>query len=95
MTETDLVGRELMTVSQDIFRGKGDNIYLTIDYYIQQFAENAVENAFVKYNAKSTSCIVMNAKTGEILAMAQDLLMTSTMFHGTMWWNCLKIQRVF
>ncbi|HHU43163.1 MAG: penicillin-binding transpeptidase domain-containing protein [Bacillota bacterium] len=72
LTETDLVGRELDdSITRYIPGKKGDNIYLTIDYYIQQFAENAVENAFVKYNAKSTSCIVMNAKTGEILAMAQ------------------------
>lgn len=72
LTETDLVGRELdSNVTRYIQGAKGSDIFLTIDYNIQSFAENAVSNAFAKYNPSSVSCIVMNVKTGEVLALAQ------------------------
>lgn len=73
LTETDLVGRELdNNVTSYIAGKKGKDVYLTLDYSIQSFVESAVRDAYIKNNAKSTSCVVMNAKTGEILAMAQD-----------------------
>lgn len=72
LTETDLVGRELESnVTRYVEGSKGNNVYLTIDYAIQSFVESAVNNAYLKNNATSASCVVMNAKTGEILAMAQ------------------------
>ena len=70
-TETDLIGRELdtnRTVYVDSI--KGMTTRLTIDYYIQSFAEKAVSDARLKYNSKSASCIVMSANTGAVLAMA-------------------------
>lgn len=72
LTETDLVGRELNNGATRYIPGKkGSSIYLTLDYYIQSFAERAVSTAMVKHNALGASCLVMNAKTGEIYAMAQ------------------------
>lgn len=72
LTETDLVGRELESNTTMYMAGaKGNNIFLTIDYNIQSFLENSVSNAYLKYNAKSASAIVMNVKTGEVLGMAQ------------------------
>ncbi len=72
LTQTDLVGRELDSQQTQYIQGKkGDSVYLTIDYYIQQFAENAVQNAYIKHDAKAERGILMNVKTGEILAMAQ------------------------
>ncbi|MDD4315844.1 MAG: penicillin-binding transpeptidase domain-containing protein, partial [Clostridia bacterium] len=72
LTDTDLVGRELdSNVTKYISGSKGGSLYLTIDYNIQSFVENAVTSAYAKYNSLSASCIVMNAKTGEILAMSQ------------------------
>lgn len=72
LTETDLVGRELDgNVTRYIAGSKGNNVYLTVDYAIQSFVESAVNNAYLKHNATAASCVVMNAKTGEILAMAQ------------------------
>ncbi len=72
LTDTDLVGRELKdNVTKYIQGSKGGNAYLTVDYNIQSFAENAVAAAYAKYNSLSASCIVMDVKTGEILAMAQ------------------------
>ena len=49
----------------------GVNVVLTIDEVIQHFAEKELEAAVEKYNVKNgAACIVMNAKTGEIYAMA-------------------------
>ncbi|MDR3264251.1 MAG: PASTA domain-containing protein [Clostridiales bacterium] len=73
LTETDLIGKLL---------GKGGTTYvpsvpgldvkLTIDYKIQSIVESAVNEAFTAHNAKKVSAIVMNARTGEIAAMAQN-----------------------
>ncbi len=57
----------------------GADIVLTIDANLQQVTENAIAANLQKirtggfgkvYNAISESCVVMNVKTGEILAMA-------------------------
>jgi penicillin-binding protein 2 len=56
----------------------GSNIILTIDSKLQQIAENALAENIEKiknggfgkaYDAQGGSCVVMNVKTGEILAM--------------------------
>lgn len=72
LTETDLVGREIdSNVTRYIAGKKGNSVYLTLDYAISSIVENAVSAAYQKYNATNASCIVMNVKTGEIVAMAQ------------------------
>ena len=57
----------------------GSNVVLTIDANLQQITEQALEANIKKianggfghkYDAKAGSCVVMNVKTGEILAMA-------------------------
>lgn len=57
----------------------GSDIVLTIDSKLQKIAEDALKNNIEKiknggfgkvYDAKGGSCVVMNVKTGEILAMA-------------------------
>ncbi len=48
----------------------GFHVVLTIDETIQYLAERALEKAFIKHHAKSASIIVMDVKTGEILALA-------------------------
>lgn len=49
----------------------GNSLVLTIDEVIQHFAEKHLEAAVKEYQVKNrASCIVMNPKTGEILAMA-------------------------
>lgn len=49
----------------------GVNVVLTIDKVIQHFAEKGLEEAIDKYQVENgAACIIMNAKTGEILAMA-------------------------
>jgi len=48
----------------------GFSLVLTIDEMIQYIAETALEEAYIKHNAKAASIIVMNPQTGEILALA-------------------------
>ncbi|MGM9935378.1 MAG: stage V sporulation protein D [Clostridium sp.] len=48
----------------------GKDVTLTIDETIQSFAEKAAQQAYVDNAAKATSVMVMDPKTGEILAMA-------------------------
>lgn len=49
----------------------GDDIVLTIDQTIQYISEKKLEDAVKKYKAESGNLIVMNPKTGAIIAMAQ------------------------
>lgn len=48
----------------------GYDIVLTIDETIQFIAERALDESFKKHNASGASVIVMDPRTGEILAMA-------------------------
>lgn len=57
----------------------GSNVVLTIDSKLQKIAEEALKDNIEKiksggfgkaYDAKGGSCVVMNVKTGEVLAMA-------------------------
>ncbi len=49
----------------------GDDIILTIDQTIQYISEKKLKEAVDKYEAESGNLIVMNPKTGAIIAMAQ------------------------
>ncbi len=50
---------------------KGDDVVLTIDETIQHFLENSLQEAVDEYELKEGAAgIIMNPKTGEILAMA-------------------------
>ncbi|VAX36047.1 Cell division protein FtsI [Peptidoglycan synthetase] [hydrothermal vent metagenome] len=48
----------------------GFHLVLTIDETIQYIAERALDEAFQKHNAKAATIIVMDVRTGEILALA-------------------------
>jgi cell division protein FtsI/penicillin-binding protein 2 len=49
----------------------GDDIILTIDQTIQYISETKLKEAVIKYGAESGNLIVMDPKTGAIIAMAQ------------------------
>lgn len=72
MSEYDAGGRQVKYSPETYVEPvDGYNIYLTIDETIQYFAENALEKAMLDYNLKrGAAAIVMDPKTGEILAMA-------------------------
>lgn len=67
---TDVVGRQLPYGTEKYYEAEnGLNVVLTIDEVIQHFVEKAVEEALVKTQAKRVFTIVMEPKTGDILAM--------------------------
>ncbi len=66
----DAKQRDLMIEKSYIPARDGMNLILTLDETIQFLAEQALEKAYRKHNAISGSIIVMNIKTGEILALA-------------------------
>ena len=60
-----------LLIEQDFIPPRdGFNLVLTIDETIQYIAERALEKAFEEHNAKAASIIVLNPRTGEILALA-------------------------
>lgn len=69
--ETDNYNREqASSLDNYIAPVDGNDVVLTIDMSIQYFVEKAIEKGLVDFKAKEITCIVMNPKTGEILAMA-------------------------
>jgi cell division protein FtsI/penicillin-binding protein 2 len=49
---------------------QGDNIVLTIDKNIQQFAEEELQNGVNYFNAEKGKVVIISVKTGEILGMS-------------------------
>lgn len=69
--EKDRAGRWITFVSRNFIPSTdGDDIYLTIDSAIQFKAEQVLNAAISKHGAESGSVIVIDPKTGSILAMA-------------------------
>ncbi|MDE2009814.1 MAG: penicillin-binding protein [Candidatus Omnitrophica bacterium] len=66
----DARSRELMFDKGYVPPQDGLNIVLTIDETIQFIAERALDEMYKKYHCKGASIIVMNPKTGAILALA-------------------------
>lgn len=71
VTETDALSRKLpFGYEQYIPPEDGYNLQLTIDKVIQHIAERELEKAIAEHKAKKGTIIVMDPKTGEILALA-------------------------
>lgn len=49
----------------------GADIYLTIDPFLQQIAEEEIERGVIRSKAKTGWAVMMDPRTGEILALAQ------------------------
>ena len=62
--------RDLLIEKDFVAPQDGSDVVLTIDETIQFIAEKALEKAYQKHNAKAASIIVLDPKTGEILAFA-------------------------
>ena len=68
---TDSLGRQLPNDVEKLIEPKaGLNAVLTLDETIQHIAEKAALEALIKNKAKRVSIILMEPKTGDILAMA-------------------------
>ena len=55
---------------QDYAAEDGNTIVTTLDYTIQQYAEEAVAETMAKWPSENVASLVMNPNTGEIYAMA-------------------------
>ena len=71
LVEADLVGRELENSSTTYLPAiKGLDVNLGINYHVQSYAEAVTHDAMERYGARAATCIVMNAKTGAVLALS-------------------------
>jgi cell division protein FtsI (penicillin-binding protein 3) len=71
ITERDALGRRVLVegvVGLQI--PPGSDIHLTLDTSIQHMAEKELEGAVLKYRAKAGIAIVVDPRTGEVLALA-------------------------
>lgn len=67
----DRKGREIMPLrAQDVPPIDGYDITLTVDIVIQNIAESELEKGCQKFHAAAGSIIVLNPKTGAVLALA-------------------------
>lgn len=70
LTLTDFRGIEIETAAEERIEPiAGNNLYLSLDYNIQCYAQQAAEKVMKEKNAKSVSVILMNPQNGEIYAM--------------------------
>ena len=72
ITATNAAGSYMPYNYKQIYEAEeGHSLVLTIDESIQHFAEKHLEEAVKEYDVRNrASCIVMDVKTGEVLAMA-------------------------
>ncbi|MGD8938205.1 MAG: penicillin-binding transpeptidase domain-containing protein [Gammaproteobacteria bacterium] len=68
----DRLGRVVETVERVSEPSPGQDIILSIDRRIQYLAYRELKAAVVKHQAESGSAVVLDAKTGEILAMVNQ-----------------------
>lgn len=70
-TKRDAMGREIVALEKKLVPSvDGNHVILTIDQHIQFLTDQALDEAMQKWHAKSAVAIVMNPRTGEILAMS-------------------------
>lgn len=71
MGQRDARGRMMLTQEAPRFEAfEGASVELTIDERIQRVAENELNKQIEKYSAKGGYAVVLHAKTGEVLALA-------------------------
>lgn len=72
ISATDGLGNKMPYKNDKIYAAKdGSSLYLTIDSTLQYYCERELANCVEQNNVDNRACaIIMNAKTGDILAMA-------------------------
>lgn len=69
--ECDAIGRQIPNATDRVIGAKnGLNVVLTIDRNIQYFAEAALDNLVKEVSPKSATIVVLDPRSGEVLAMA-------------------------
>jgi cell division protein FtsI/penicillin-binding protein 2 len=66
----DATGRALEVVSSSSVQ-EGSDVFTTIDHTIQANAEQVLRSTVTQWGARSATAIVLDPRTGEVLAMAQ------------------------
>lgn len=66
----DPFGRAIDVLSSTPVR-EGNNVFTTLDHTIQANAEQVLRSTVAQWHARSATAIVLDPKTGEVLAMAQ------------------------
>ncbi len=78
---SDPTGGQIVTGEQTIVDPKdGETIILTIDRVVQKEAERLLDEAVERYDAESAQVIVMDPKTGRIIAMASAPIFNGNSF---------------
>ena len=73
VTQRDAKGREIKAFEvKSLPVIDGNRIVLTIDQHLQYLTEKSLEQAFKQWKAKGAWAVVMDPRTGEILAMANQ-----------------------
>lgn len=71
--DTDINGNALAYGKDQYYQAEnGLNVVMTLDEVLQHFAENAIANGMRETDADRIMCLVMDPKTGDILAMATN-----------------------
>lgn len=71
MVQSDLQGKEIdNTLRTYVQSTAGEDIQLSIDVNMQVILERVLNQAYIEQKAQGVTGIIMNAKTGEILAMS-------------------------
>ena len=72
ITNKDITGNSLSYGKEKYYQAEdGYSVILTIDANIQHIVETALKQALEKTKATRVMCLMMDPKTGEVLAMAQ------------------------
>lgn len=67
----DPQGRQYESPSRlDAFPVSGDDVYLTLDAEVQEIIEQALTDAIARYDADGGDAVILDPKTGELLAVA-------------------------
>lgn len=72
----DLLGRSVRDVGELAPSEAGDNLNLTIDLRLQYLAYRELKSAIAKTGAASGSVVMMDVKTGEVLALVNQPVIT-------------------
>jgi cell division protein FtsI (penicillin-binding protein 3) len=66
----DRLGRVVEDIGEQLDAVNGQDIQLSIDAKVQFFAYQRIRDAVAQHNAKAGSVVVLDAQTGEVLALA-------------------------
>ncbi len=68
--------------AEDLVRARGNTLVLTIDSVIQEATETALREAVEEFGAAGAGAVVMDVRTGDVLAMASHPTFDNNNFSG-------------